>query len=110
MTFENHSLLESLGRFLRAIGEARARRRLTVEEALIFLAVGYLGISEAKSGIVTIRPVSCVDIAAILEIPRETVRRKAIALAETKVVSMSARGIIIVELDQWREFVEQILQ
>jgi mannose/fructose/N-acetylgalactosamine-specific phosphotransferase system component IIC len=107
---QDNSLLESLGKLLRGIGEARVLRRLTVEEALIFLAVGYLGISETKRGTVTITPISCVDIAAILGIPRETVRRKATALAIRKLVSVTARGIVIVELDQWRDFAEEILR
>ncbi len=94
-----------LEKLLRAVGEARGRQRLTVEEAFIFLAVGHIGVSLSGSGL-AIRPVTCIDVAAMLRIPRETVRRKAANLADINLVSMTTRGIMIENLDEWRRLVE----
>lgn len=102
------AISERLEKVLRAVGAARARRQLTVEEAFIFLAVGFLGISNSRSG-VAITVVSCIDIAEILKIPRETVRRKIATLVEMGLVSMTTRGVLLVGLDEWRVLAEEIL-
>ncbi len=106
---EINVISERLEKVLRAVGAARARQRLTVEEAFIFLAAGYLGVSKSISG-VTIRSVSCIDVANILKIPRETVRRKASTLAEMQLASMTTRGILIENFDEWRLLAEAMLQ
>ena len=99
---------ERLEKVLRAVGAARARRQLTVEGAFIFLAVGFLGISNSKSGI-AITVVSCIDIAEILKIPRETIRRKLVNLVEMQLVLMTTRGVMLEALDEWRAFATEIL-
>ncbi|MGO9941317.1 MAG: hypothetical protein ACLPIC_00860 [Rhodoblastus sp.] len=100
---------ERLEKVLRAVGAARARRQLTVEEAFIFLAIGFLGISNSRSG-VAITVVSCIDIAEVLKIPRETVRRKVVNLVEMQLVSMTTRGMILEAVDEWRALAAEILQ
>ncbi|MDR3450788.1 MAG: hypothetical protein P4M15_13770 [Alphaproteobacteria bacterium] len=80
-----------------------------MEEAFVFLAAGFLGISNSRSG-VAITVVSCIDIAEILKIPRETVRRKIANLAEMQLVSMTTRGAILEDLDAWRAIAEELLQ
>lgn len=106
---EINSISERLEKVLRAVGAARARQHLTVDEAFIFLAAGYLGVSKSRSG-VTIRAVSCIDVASLLKIPRETVRRKASTLVELQLASMTSRGILIENLDEWRLLAEAMLQ
>jgi len=106
---EIHAISERLEKILHAVADARERRRLSVDGAFIFLAVGHLGISKSGSGI-TIRPVSCIDLASKLKIPKETVRRKATNLAALGLVSMTARGVIVEDLDEWRLLAEAMLQ
>lgn len=90
-----------LGRLLQALGDAR-RRRLTLEEAFIFLAAGQLGLSSNRIGF-AVRPVPCGEIATLLSIPKETVRRKAISLEILGLVSRNSRGVAVEKLDDWLE-------
>ena len=106
---EINAISERLEKVLRAVGAARARQQLSVDEAFIFLVAGYRGVSKSRSG-VTIRAVSCIDIANILNIPRETVRRKAATLVGLQLASMTSRGILIENLDEWRLLAEAMLQ
>ena len=108
--FKFSSIYERLDKVLSAVGEARERRQLPLEEVYIFLAVGHLGISTTGRGNIMLKSVSCVDVAAVLKIPRETVRRKAKALAKMNFVSMTSRGILLKDADEWRLFAEEILQ
>lgn len=105
---EIDSISRRLENALQTVGEARAKQRTTIEEVFIFLAVGYLGISRAGN-CVTIRAVTCVDVASLLRIPRETVRRKATNLADLNLITMTARGVVIEDLDAWRNLAKGIL-
>ena len=66
---------------LSAFGTARSRRGLTADEVLIFLAAGQLSIVPEDQA-QTAKPVTYVSISYLLNIPKETVRRKVLDLIE----------------------------
>jgi hypothetical protein len=90
----------TLAKLLRAFGTARARRQLTADETLIFLAVGHLGLSKVCGGL-SAKPVACPDVSSLLKIPKETVRRKTARLVKLDLVSMSPYGITLENIDEW---------
>jgi hypothetical protein len=98
---------ERLGKLFHAIGDARVQRKLIAEEALIFLAIGYLGLIPSASGI-TIKPITGLDISELLKIPRETVRRRVARLAEMNLISVTPRGVLIDDLEEWRVLAEKV--
>lgn len=100
-------LSQRVGRVLRAFGETRARHRMTADEVLIFLALGHLGLVPNSHG-VAIRPVTCLDLAEVLGIPKETVRRKVARLAELQLVEATTRGAMIQDQEEWRRLAESI--
>ncbi len=98
---------ENLARILETAGAARARR-LTLEETFIFLAIGYLGLSSTRSGY-AVKPVPCADIAALLKIPKETVRRKALSLEILGLVAKNSRGVALDNVDEWLDLAAAML-
>jgi hypothetical protein len=100
-------LSQRVGKVLRAFGETRARHRMTADEVLIFLALGHLGLVPNSHG-VALRPITCLDLADILNIPKETVRRKVARLAELELVETTTRGAIIQNHEEWRRLAEAI--
>jgi hypothetical protein len=91
----------SLAKLLRTFGAMRLRRDLTADEALIFLALGYLGVSQVD-GCVRAMPVACLDVSDLLRIPRETVRRKVARLAKKDLVSITSHGVFVENIAEWR--------
>lgn len=90
--------------WLRAVGHARKQHGLAADEVLIFLALGQLGLrssSESK----TVWPVTCHEISELLQIPRETVRRKAARLIENDLVAVTGRGFLLKNIERWQKFV-----
>ena len=98
---------ENLARILATAGAARARR-LTLEETFIFLAIGHLGLSATRSGY-AVKPVPCADIAALLKIPKETVRRKAQSLEILGLVAKNSRGVALDKIDEWLDLAAAML-
>jgi hypothetical protein len=100
-------LSQRVGKVLRAFGEARGRNGLTADEVLIFLALGRLGQTATSHG-VSIRPVTCLDLAQVLNIPKETVRRKVARLVEMELAEATTRGVLIQNEDEWRRLSDSI--
>ena len=92
---------------MRAVGRTRIRWRLVPDEALIFLALGQLGLSNTSVGL-TIKPVFCHDIADLLKIPKETVRRKVSRLVDLELAAPTIGGVLIKNVDEWRRLAESI--
>jgi hypothetical protein len=90
---------------LRAFGLARRARRMTSDDALIFLASGRLGLSLSEAGL-AIRPVTCQEVSTLLKIPRETVRRKATRLAEIDLVTVTSSGMLVKNVVEWLRLAE----
>jgi hypothetical protein len=101
------ALSSRVGTLLRAFGEARGGGRMTAEEVLIFLAIGHLGQTASRNG-VFIRPVTCIDIAQMLNIPKETVRRKLVRLVDLALAEAATRGVLIKNQDEWRRLADII--
>jgi hypothetical protein len=101
------ALSQCMGKVLRAFGLARVADRMTSDEVLIFLALGHLGLTANSRGVV-IRPVTCLDLAEMLHIPKETVRRKVARLADMQLAEATTRGVLIKNQDEWRRLAEAI--
>lgn len=104
---EMSALSQRVGKVLRAFGLTRGADRLTADEVLIFLALGHLG-QTANSRGVSIRPVTCLDLAALLHMPRETVRRKVARLVEMQFAEATTRGVLIRNQDEWGRLAESL--
>jgi hypothetical protein len=104
---EVNALSQRVGKVLRALGAARGSERLTADEVLIFLALGHLGQSAASNS-VFIRPVTCIDLADVLNIPKETVRRKVARLVELQLAEATTRGILLQNQEEWRRLAESV--
>lgn len=95
------------GRLLRAAGRARAREGLTAEDFLIYLAIGHLGI-DASGAIPRLVPLTHLQIADYLQVPRETVRRKVGRLGDRGYVQIGAGGIVVADVADWLHHVEDL--
>lgn len=85
---------------LEVIGEFRQLYGLSTDEALIFLALGQLSLSPSGAAFKS-KPVTCSNLTEILKIPRETVRRKAVHLVESELVSVGPRGFCVRNQEEW---------
>lgn len=84
---------KQIGRALRHFGAARKMRGLDADDLLIVLALGHLGLRLTAGRLREIAPVSCADVSRLLDIPKETVRRKAARLAAAELVEVNGRGV-----------------
>lgn len=91
---------EKIAHLLRVFSSARRRPALAADEVVIFLAIGHLSISVENDAVV-IRPIGLTEIALLLGIPKETVRRKTLRLADVEYVACSPKGIVLKQLDIW---------
>ncbi|MDI9848871.1 hypothetical protein QM467_12460 [Rhodoblastus sp. 17X3] len=105
---EANAISQRLMQMLQSIGGARTRLLLASDEALIFLALGQMGLSVCKFG-VAIQPVAGVAIAELLKIPKETVRRKVARLVQLDLVTATPRGHVIKNFDEWRQLAEAVI-
>jgi hypothetical protein len=101
------ALSQRLGKILRAFGHARGRGHMTADEVLIFLALGHLGQTANSIG-VSIRPVTNLDLAELLQIPKETIRRKTSRLVELQLAEATTRGVLIRNQEEWRRLASSI--
>jgi hypothetical protein len=98
-------LSESVLRVLSSIGAARNRFDLASDEALIFLAIGQIGMNSSDFEL-RLRAVPITAIAELLSIPRETVRRKCRRLTEIDLVVLTSRGLLIRNISEWMKVAE----
>ena len=75
---------------------------------LIFLAAGQLSLmpEEAQAA----KPVTYVAISYLLNIPKETVRRKALHLIELGLVESTPQGIMVADANSWHSFASALLR
>lgn len=105
---EISALSQRVGKVLRAFGVARGADRLTSDEVLVFLALGHLG-QTANSYGVAVRPVTCLDLAEMLSIPKETVRRKLARLVDLQLAETTGRGTLILDQEEWRRIAGSVV-
>jgi hypothetical protein len=95
-------------KLIRLFSSARKRPALTADELLVFLAVGYLNVSTTGGDVIVIRPISLTEIAKLLGMPKETVRRKTTRLVDIEYVESTTKGIVIRQLSDWCRMLESI--
>ena len=88
------------GRLLRAANEARVRAGLAAEDLLIFLAIGHLGI-DASGEIPRVTPCTYLQIAELIAVPRETVRRKIGRLCDRGYTRTDRAGVVVRDVGAW---------
>jgi hypothetical protein len=91
---------EKIAQLLRLFSSARKRLGLTPDEILIFCAIGHLSASISKD-LIVMSPISYTDVALLLGIPKETVRRKTIRLMDIEYVGCTSKGIFVKQLETW---------
>jgi hypothetical protein len=99
---------EKIARFLRMFSSPRKRLGLTPDEILIFFAIGYLSTS-VSNDLIQMTPISYADVALLLGIPKETVRRKTIRLVDIDYVRCSSKGIFVKQLEIWCQMLERAI-
>jgi hypothetical protein len=100
-------LSQRVDKVLRLFGRARAADGMTADEVLIFLALGHLDkVVTSKWG--ETRPVTCLDLAELLNIPKETVRRRVARLVELDLATLTKRGALMKNGNEWRKIAEHI--
>jgi hypothetical protein len=103
------ALSGKVNQMLSAFGTARLRRGLTADEVLIFLAAGQLSIMPEDQAQAA-KPVTYVAISYLLNIPKETVRRKALHLIELGLVECTTQGIMVADVNSWHSFASALLR
>jgi len=97
---------DKAAKLIRLFSSARRRPAPTTDELLVFLAVGYLNVSMTGSDVIVIRPISLIEIAKLLGMPKETVRRKTTRLVDIDYVESTTKGIVIRQLSDWCRMLE----
>jgi hypothetical protein len=95
-------------KLIRLFSSARKRPALKADELLIFMAIGYLNVSVTGSDVIVIRPVSLIEVARLLGMPKETVRRKTTRLVDIEYVECTSKGIVIRQLGCWCRMLESV--
>lgn len=99
---------KSIRSFLSALDRFRTDHELSVDEAVIYIAIGDLNFSSRNNDVVVMRPTNMTAIAYQLDIPRETVRRKVKSLLTKGLVRTRGREIYINEIKPWMDIGDQI--
>lgn len=92
---------------LRVLASARVRRNLSFDDALILLAVGHLNFGVANR-MLTLRPVNYCEVAQLLRMPRETVRRKMKRLEELELIAFHSKGAIVAQVAEWQALAQPL--
>jgi len=101
--------LRALRGVFAAIDSIRTTLGLDVEEALLYLGIGYLNTKRIQHlgarGYIAATNIS--SVADFMNLPRETARRKIKRLVELGLVERSS-GLVIADVARWFSFVDQI--
>lgn len=101
--------LRALRGVFAAIDSIRTTLGLDVEEALLYLGIGYLNTERIQQlgarGYIAATNIS--SVADFMNLPRETARRKIKRLVDIGLVERS-RGLVIADVARWFSFVDQI--
>jgi predicted DNA-binding transcriptional regulator len=93
---------------LSALDRFRTDHDLTVDEAIIFIAIGDLNLASRQTDVLTMRPTNMTMIAYQLDIPRETVRRKVKTLLNKGLVRARGRELYLDDLKLWIAIGDQL--
>lgn len=94
--------------FLSALDRFRTDHDLTIDEAIVFIAIGDLNLSTRQSDVLMMRPTNMTAIAYQLDVPRETVRRKVKTLLSKGLIRARGRELYLEDLNVWLDMGGQI--
>ncbi len=101
--------LQSLLSFFLVIDGVRRTLGLDIEEALLYLGIGYLNTERIQKlgsrGYIAATNVS--SAADFVNLPKETARRKIARLVEGGLV-VNSGGIVVSDITRWFQFIEQL--
>lgn len=107
-TVEAPKLQAVLSLFL-LVDAVRTAFGLDIEEAMLYLAVGYLNTERIQQlgsrGYIAATNVS--SVADFLNMPKETARRKIARLTEAGLLT-NGGGVVVSDIERWFRFVEQL--
>jgi len=89
--------------FLTALDHFRTQHDLSIDEAIIFIAIGDLNFSSKNSDYLMMRPTNMTGIAYQLDVPRETVRRKVKTLLSKGLIRTRGREIYLENVKAWSD-------
>lgn len=96
------ALFGDLDRLFSDLSKAKRKHRLSNDELLLLLVLGRCSLGFSSFG-VSVKAVRYSDIARLMRIPKETVRRKFSKLIDRGFVDVTARGVILQRLDDWAQ-------
>lgn len=96
-----------LSKSLKGLVSLCARRGLSIDEAMILLALGHLNFT-CGGRMPGVTPVHCAEIAVLLRMPRETVRRKLHRLAVRELIEIGKKGAVVLHFAEWEALASQI--
>ena len=94
--------------FLSALDRFRTDHELTIDEAIIFMAIGDLNLSTRSHDYLMMRPTNMTAIAYQLDVPRETVRRKVKTLLGKGLIRKRGREIYLEDVKTWSDIGDQL--
>jgi hypothetical protein len=94
--------------FLSALDRFRTDHDLTIDEAIIFIAIGDLNLAARQGDVLTMRPTNMTTIAYQLDVPRETVRRKVKILLNKGLIRARGRELYLDDLKLWMAIGDQL--
>jgi DNA-binding MarR family transcriptional regulator len=100
-------LSNAFAKVVRALQDLRTQHDLTWDEALIFMALGLTAFCPSGAGVRT-KAVSASDIAEVLCIPRETVRRKIMMMIKKELASKTMGGFALQNFAEWVRVAEAL--
>lgn len=105
---ETNPARKTMRAFLCALDRFRTDHDLSVDEAVIFMAIGDLNLSSRNHDFLVMRPTNMTAIAYQLDIPRETVRRKVKTLLAKGLIRARGREIYIEDIKPWLSIGDQM--
>lgn len=99
----------AVGRLISAIGVSRTKRGLDADDVFVLLAAGWLSVFDDPTGVL-VRPTTCSEIGKVLGMPRETVRRRVLSLADRSYLTVEPKGVRLSDVTTWRRLAATIVR
>lgn len=87
----------------------RSEYDLDYDEVLIFMALGGHNFEPGSEGLMYVKPASIVSLVSLLDMPRETLRRKLLLLEDRGLVQRNGGGYVVKNLRDWLVFEELLI-
>jgi hypothetical protein len=103
---ELHQLATEQQKLFRNLVQLKAEYDIELNDIFIFLGVGLLNYERSKAGPVPVQPVGISSVSEFLAMPKETVRRKLSRLEKKGLVTKTAYGFLVKEVEVWKSLAQ----